>query len=112
MRATIVKLRSGASVTDANESIADTSSGSVVPPTPAISVASTSRSGPFGNGGNTHVNTSREMEALRRLGPFRQLEHLVLEGQQRPRLDLECEMQVEWATARILGMKVDLPRLA
>ena len=47
MRETIVRLRSGASVTEANESIADTSSGSSIPPMPASSVASTNRSGGY-----------------------------------------------------------------
>jgi len=58
MRETIVRLRSGASVTDANESIADTSSGSSIPPMPASSVASTRRSGGYRSGGSVHVNTS------------------------------------------------------
>src|SRR6478752_7507745 len=58
IRATTDKLRSGASVTDAKESIADTSTGRSRPPTPASSVASTSRSGGCGNGGSVHVNSS------------------------------------------------------
>ena len=53
--ATIDSERSGASVTLGNESIADTSMGSVTPPIPAISVASTKRSGGLGKGGSVHV---------------------------------------------------------
>src|SRR5690606_92688 len=57
-RAMIVRLRSGGSVADGYESIADTSSGSSVPPMPARSVARRSRSGPWGSGGIDQVNTS------------------------------------------------------
>src|SRR4051812_31964678 len=57
-RATIERLRSAASVTLANESIADTSSGSSTPPTPASSVARMSKSGGWGSGGRVHVKCS------------------------------------------------------
>ena len=57
MRATIERLRSGASVTLGNESIADTSTGRSMPPMPARSVANTRRSGGSGNGGGDSAVT-------------------------------------------------------
>ena len=90
MRATIDRLRSGASVTLANESVADTSTGKSNPPTPAISVANTNRSGGSGSGGSVQVNNKREGEAPRRIGVgVVLLDDLVLETEQRPRIDLE-----------------------
>src|SRR4051794_5954140 len=62
MRAIIDRLRSGASVTLANESVADTSTGKSNPPTPAISVANTNRSGGSGNGGRVHVNNKGKVK--------------------------------------------------
>ena len=50
-RATMVSRRTGASVTEPNESVAEISRGSSTPPTPARSMARRSRSGPFGSGG-------------------------------------------------------------
>ena len=38
-------------------------------------------------------------------------DHEVLERQQRARIHLEGEVQVEGAAARLLGVEVDLPRL-
>ncbi len=58
IRATMLSLRSGPSVADANESIAETSRGSSMPPIPARSIASRRRSGPFGRGGRAHVKVS------------------------------------------------------
>src|SRR5256885_77652 len=49
--ATMVMRRSGASVADAKESMADASRGRSMPPMPARSMASRSRSGPWGRGG-------------------------------------------------------------
>ena len=113
MRATIDRLRSGASVTLANESIADTSTGRSTPPTPASSVASTSRSGGWGSGGSVQVNSSGKVNPSRRVGvDVVELDHLVLEAEQRPRVDLEREVQVDRPAARLLGVQVDLPQLA
>ena len=52
------------------------------------------------------------MELVGRLVGLVDLEDLVLEGQQHPRIDLEREVQVERAAAGLLGVEVDLPRLA
>ncbi len=41
-----------------------------------------------------------------------QLEHAVLEREQHARVDLEREVQVERAAARLLGVQIDLPGLA
>jgi myo-inositol-1(or 4)-monophosphatase len=54
----------------------------------------------------------RKREALGRIGTLGHLEHLVLEREQRARLDLEREVQIEWAATRLLGVQVDLPCLA
>ena len=99
-------------MTDANESMADTSSGSSVPPMPARSVASTSRSGPLGQRRERPGEVEREALEVGRLVALGQLHHQVLEGQQHPRVDLEGEVQVERAAAGLLGVQVDLPRLA
>ena len=55
-RATIESRRSGASMTEAVESMADNSRGSSVPPSPASSVARTNKSGGRDSGGNAQVN--------------------------------------------------------
>jgi hypothetical protein len=68
-------------------------------------MASLSRSGPLGRGGRAHVKVGR-------VGVLGQLDDRVLEGQERPGVDLQAEVKVERATAPLLGMKVDLPRLA
>ena len=52
------------------------------------------------------------MELVGRVVVVGQLGDDVLEGQQHPRLDFEREVQVERAVAALLGMEVDLPRLA
>ena len=107
-----MRLRSGASVTEGNESMADTSSGRSVPPMPASSVARTSRSGPLGSGGSAQLNTSGKWNVVRRVVVLGQPGDDVLERQQDPGVDLEREVQVERAAARLLGVQVDLPRLA
>src|SRR6516165_6633445 len=56
--ATTVSRRSAASVAEAKESMADTSTGSSIPVTPARSIANRNRSGPWGNGGMAHVKVS------------------------------------------------------
>ncbi len=53
-----------------------------------------------------------KLELVRRLGSFGELEHLVLEGQEHPGLDLEREVQVKRSVAPFLGMQLDLPGLA
>ena len=40
-----------------------------------------------------------------------ELDHLVLEAQQGPRVDLEREMQVDGAVARLFRVEIDLPQL-
>ena len=105
-------VRSAASVTDANESMADTSSGSAVPPMPARSVASTSRSGPLGQRRERPREVEREALEVGRVVALGQLHHQVLEREQHPGVDLEGEVEVERAAAALLGVQVDLPRLA
>ena len=105
-------VRSAASVTEANESMAETSSGSAVPPMPARSVASTSRSGPLGQRRERPGEVEREALEVRRLVALGQLHHEVLEGQEHARIDLEGEVQVERTAAALLGVQVHLPRLA
>lgn len=41
-----------------------------------------------------------------------EIEDEILEGQQHPGIDLEGEVQIERAAARVLGVEIDLPRLA
>src|SRR3954453_1540987 len=54
-----------------------------------------------------------EVEALRRVGvDVVELDHLVLEAEQGPRVDLQRQVQVDRAAARLLGVQVDLPQLA
>jgi hypothetical protein len=109
-RATRLRLRSGASVTEGNESMAETSIGRSSPPTPATSVASTRRSGGAGNGGSIQVNTSGKWKLSG--GLSFQLLGFVLERQQHARVDLEGEVEVDRAVAGLLRVQVDLPRLA
>ena len=91
--------RSAASVAEAYESMADTSRGSSIPPTPARSMARRSRSGPLGSGGRAQVKVEREVELVGRVLVLGQPEDGVLEGEQGPRVDLEREVQVERAAA-------------
>ena len=81
-------------------------------PTPASSVASSSRSGPSGSGGSDHVNSSGKWKLVGRVVLLGQRQHEVLERQQRAGVDLEGEVEVERAAAGLLGVEVDLPRLA
>lgn len=53
-----------------------------------------------------------ERETLDRIIALRDVEHPVLEADHDPRVDLESEVQIERPTARVLGVQVDLPRLA
>ena len=105
-------VRSGASVTDGYESVADTSTGSSRPPTPASSVASTSRSGPCGSGGSAHVKLSGKWNVVVGIVVVVERDHRVLEAEQHPRVDLEREVEVDRALAPLFGVQVDLPRLA
>ena len=41
-----------------------------------------------------------------------QRHHLVLEGHDGARIDLECEVELERTAARLFGVQVDLPCLA
>src|ERR1019366_2344055 len=52
--------RSEAGVAEAKESMADTSRGRSIPPTPARSMARRRRSGPWGRGGSPHVKVRGE----------------------------------------------------
>ena len=110
--ATTVSRRSAASVAEAKESMAETSRGRSMPPTPARSMARRSRSGPVGQRRQGPGEGERELEIVRRLAVLGQLDDRVLEGQEDPRIDLEGQMQVERAAAALLGMQVDLPGLA
>ena len=95
-----------------NESTAETSTGRSGPPMPAISVARSSRSGPWGSGGSDQVKVMRQEESLFRLVAFGQFQHLVLERQHRPGIDLDRQVELERSAAGLLGMQVDLPRLS
>ena len=92
--------------------MADTSTGRSGPPTPASSVASTSRSGPCGSGGSAHVKLSGKWKSSFGLGVVVERDHRVLEAEQHPRVDLEREVEVDRALAALFGVEVDLPRLA
>ncbi len=67
------------------------------------------RVGEWGEGPGEY---QREAVATGRIGPLGELEHLVLEPEQTPGIDLEREMEVEWSTACLIGVEVDLPGLA
>ena len=55
----------------------------------------------------------REREpGRRRLVEVVELHHLVLEPEHRPRIDVERQVQVDRAAARLLRVQVDLPQLA
>ena len=97
---------------DGNESVADTSSGSSGPPMPASSVASTSRSGPCGSGGSAHVKLSGKWNSSSGSSSSCEVDDRVLEAEQHARVDLEREVEVDRTLAALLGMQVDLPRLA
>ena len=75
-------------------------------------MASTSRSGGFGSGGSVHVNSSGKLNPSRRVGVgVVELDDLVLEAEQGAGVDLERQVQVDRAAARLLGVQVDLPEL-
>ncbi|CAB4957493.1 unannotated protein [freshwater metagenome] len=57
------------------------------------------------------VEHEREEEPGDRIGEFVEFEHLIFEREQRAGIDLEGEVEVERATACILGMDIDLPCL-
>ena len=79
---------------------------------PASSVASTSRSGPCGSGGSAHVKFSGKWNASSGSSSSGEVDHRVLEAEQHARVDLQREVEVDRAFAPLLGMEVDLPRLA
>jgi len=97
-RDTVVRLRSGASVTEA------TDAGQLGGQDEQV--------GPLGQGRQDPREHQGEGEAVGRVGSLGQLEHAVLEGEQCAGFDLEREVQVERAPAGVLGVEVDLPRLA
>ena len=112
-RATIERLRSGASVTEGMVSMAATSIGSDTPPMPATSVASTSRSGGSGSGGSIQVKCSGKEKPSGRLGVGILVGgHGVLEPEQGAGVDVERQVEVDGALAGLLGVEVDLPGLA
>lgn len=57
------------------------------------------------------VEQQGELELVGRVVALGDLQHLVLEGEQDTGVDLEGEVQVERAAARLLGVQVDLPGL-
>ena len=111
-RATMLSRRSEPSVASAKESMAETSRGSSIPPTPARSMARRRRSGPLGQGRQGPGEGQREVELVGRLLVLGQQDHGVLEGEEDAGVDVEGEVQVERATAPLLGVQVDLPDLA
>lgn len=58
------------------------------------------------------VEKHRKVEGVRRVVVVGESDHGILEGEQRARVDVEGEVQVERAVARLLGVQLDLPRLA
>ena len=104
--------RSEPSVALAKESMAETSSGSSIPPTPARSMASRSRSGPLGSGGRAQVKVSGKWNSSGGSSSSARQHHGVLEGEEDPRVDVERQVQVERAAAALLGVEVHLPDLA
>ena len=104
--------RSEPSVASAKESMAETSSGSSMPPTPARSMASRSRSGPLGRGGSAQVKVSGKWNSSGGSSSSARQDDGVLEGQEDAGVDVEGEVQVERAAAPLLGVQVDLPDLA
>ena len=62
--------------------------------------------------GQRPVEQHREVERVRRVLVVREGEHGVLEREQRARVDIEGEVQVERAVARVLGVELHLPGLA
>ncbi len=99
-------------MTLANESIADTSTGQV-------------ESADAGDIGGEHQQVGRMRERRQRPGEQQRegetgrrivvdvvhLHDLVLEPEQRPRVDVERQVQVDRAGARLFGVQVDLPQL-
>ena len=83
-----------------------------MPPTPARSMARRRRSGPWGSGGRPQVKVSGKWYSSGGSDVLGQVDDGVLERQQRPRIDLEGQVEVERPSAALLGVQVDLPRLA
>ena len=111
--ATIDSERSGASVTLGNESIADTSTGRSTPPIARQLGGQHEQVRRVGQRRQRPGEHEREGEpGRRRLVELVELHHLVLEPEHRPRVDVERQVQVDRAAARLLGVQVDLPQLA
>ena len=113
MRATMLRLRSGASVTLAKLSIADTSTGRAIAADAGELGGQHEQVGRLGQRRQRPGEDEREGEPVRRVVVgVGELQHLVLEAEQRPRVDLQREVQVDGAVARLLGVQVHLPQLA
>jgi hypothetical protein len=52
------------------------------------------------------------MELIGWIDLVRETEHRVFEGEQRPRINVEFDVQVDRSATTVLGMQINLPRLA
>jgi hypothetical protein len=107
----MLSLLSEPSVALANESMADTSKGSSMPPTPARSMASRRRSGAAGQGREGPGEGEGEVELVGWLLLFGEEHHGVLEREQDTGVDIQGQVEVQRTAAALLGMEVDLPDL-
>lgn len=68
--------------------------------------------GPVGQRWERPVEVQLDAMEIRGLGILvLHVEDEILEGQEHPRIDLERQMEIERAAARVLGVEIDLPRL-
>ena len=104
--------RSEPSVALANESMAETSSGSSIPPTPGQVDGQAEQVGAARERRERPGEGQREVELVGRLLVLGEQHDGVLEGEQDAGVDVEGQVQVERAAAALLGVQVDLPDLA
>ena len=92
--------------------MAETSSGSSMPPTPGQVDGQAEQVGPAGQRRQRPGEGEREVELVGWLLVLGEEDDGVLEGEEDPGVDVEGEVQVERAAAALLGVQVDLPDLA
>ena len=111
-RATIEIRRSLLSVGEAKASVAVTSSGISRPPIGARSIARRKQVGSVGHGRQTPGEHEGKVKLVGRIDLVGKSQYCVFEGEQRARIDVEFDVQIDRSAASVLGVKVNFPRLA
>ena len=91
--------------------MAETSSGSSMPPIPARSIAKRNRSGPLGERGEGPREGQGEVQVIRRILFVAQPDDRILEGEEHAGVYIERQVQVQRPATALFGVEVDLPDL-